>query len=97
MLYLKANEVLNGNELNKFIYEVTVYEQVDKFTIQLNNLDRIVSDKFVFNKNIVDKKNHVVKSIQLISAPIDWLQREGYEEVGDYYGVKLKYLKKLEK
>lgn len=93
MLYTKHGKTLSPT-LNEFIYELDSYQILEKTFIQIQSIKYIASPKYVSEKSLYDKSKGVLNSLTLISAPEDWLIREGYEQVGDLFGVKTKFIKK---
>lgn len=93
MLYTKLGKTLSPT-LDEFIYELDSYQILEKTITQIQSIKYISSPKYVSEKSLYDKSKGVLNSLTLISAPEDWLIREGYEQVGDLFGVKTRFIKK---
>lgn len=93
MLYVKGNYVLFPTE-SDFIYELDVYDLSEKGYVSLIEINTITSKTYIKEERKYNKSKREFSSLTLLSAPEDWLIREGYEPVGDLYGVKTRFIKK---
>ena len=92
MLYKKSDSILSINDNNKFGYEYTKYIIINRNTIALEDSKFLESNEYVKDK--INANEYYSESIQLISAPKEWLINNNYEEVEDNYGIKKKFIKK---
>lgn len=87
----KLNKIIEESK-KEFIYEIVIYN-IEKNIFSIFDNKFFSSIKFINDKTIYLKRKGKIIYIELITAPINWIINNGFEEVDPDIFIKKKFKK----